>query len=95
MSRREIDLTRRRKYDDCTKQKVDDSGAMPEHALRLGDFRGFTPSDGDGEGGSFGGLADGAGGDWSWKPWRFPGDVLCPTDAELRARFRKDDDYTY
>jgi hypothetical protein len=41
-----------------------------EHKLRLGDHRGFTPSDNEEEGGQYGGLAAGATGDWSWKPGR-------------------------
>lgn len=43
---------------------------MQEAALRLGDFRGFTPSDTESEGGTHGGLAEGCNGDWSWKPHR-------------------------
>ena len=43
---------------------------MHEHKLRLEDHRGYTPSDDETEGGTHGGMAIGATGDWSWKPKR-------------------------
>lgn len=63
-------------------------GQLPEHRLRLEDFRAFTPSDGEQENGVQGGLAIGAVKDWSFRPWQFPEDKLYITDAELSERLR-------
>lgn len=63
-----------RKYD-CSADIEQESrrGALPEHRLVLGDFRGFTPSESEQqEDGAPGGLASGATGDWAWKPGRYP-----------------------
>lgn len=49
-----------------------DTGALVEHRIRFGDEnRAYTPTAGESDSpGHFGGLADGASGDWSWKPGR-------------------------
>lgn len=45
---------------------------LVEHHLRFGDEkRAYTPTSGEADmAGHFGGLSDGATGDWSWKPAR-------------------------
>lgn len=61
-------MARRSNYADKPIAEAD-TGAVPEHRLVLGDFRGFTPSEGENDQGTFGGLGAGAKGDWSWRPW--------------------------
>lgn len=66
-----------------------DGSVLTEHRLRFGDEnRAYTPTSGESDlAGHFGGLADGATGDWCWKPQRYKADpgVTLPYDANTRG----------